>query len=316
MPRKTLSSLFALIACLALLLTACGPSKGETEATIATSVALTVEAQKPVDTPTPMITSTPVILTPATQATAGFVTSTPQTRPTLPPVSGGDAACMKATFVDETMPDGTIVKPGQQFTKTWKIRNDSSCTWNTSYKIVFWDGELMGGGYVYNFPQQALPGDIVPISLVLTAPQADGSYKSSWKLQTPGGSTFGVGYDSPIWADIVVSSDTNIDYGVTSVTYAVDRDPLAGCPANVFYTITATVSANGPVTVTVNWRKSDGTTENKQTLKFTEAGSQTVSMEWSLHLGAATNERWVQLFMVSPEEKDFGKATFHYTCGQ
>lgn len=316
MPRKKPYSLFAALACLTLLISACGPSQSETEATIATSVALTVQAQKPADTATPAITSTPLILTPATQATAGIVTSTPQARPTFPSNSGGDTACMKASFVDETMPDGTIVKPGQQFTKTWKIRNDSSCTWDTSYKIVFWDGELMGGGYVYNFPQQALPGDIVSVSLVLTAPLVDGSYKSSWKLQTPAGSTFGVGFDSPIWADIVVSSDTNLDYSITNVTYAVDRDPLAGCPANVFYTITATVSANGPLTATFNWRKSDGTTENKQTLKFTEAGSQTLDMEWSLHLGAATNERWVQLFMVSPDEQDFGKATFHYTCGQ
>lgn len=316
MPRKMLHGLFAVPACLALLLSACGPSQAENEATIATSVALTVQAQKPSDTATPAITSTPQILNPATQTPEGPTTSTPQARPTLPPNSGADAACMKAAFIDETLPDGTIVKPGQQFTKTWKIRNDSTCTWDTSYKIVFWDGELMGGGYVYNFPQQALPGDIVPISLVLTAPLEDGSYKSSWKLQTPAGSTFGVGYDSPIWADIVVSSDTDLKHSITSVTYAINRDPLTGCPANVFYTITATVSVNGPLTVVVNWRKSDGTTENKQTLKFTEAGSKPVSMEWSLHRGAATNERWVQLFSITPDEQDFGRATFTYACGQ
>jgi len=309
MPRKVIYSLLAL----ALLLTACGPSQAENEAAIATGVALTVEAQKPIETPTTSITATPLILTTTTPL---VVTGTAPARPTSPPNPGGEAACMKASLVDETVPDGTIIKPGVQFTKTWQIRNDSTCTWDTSYKIVFWDGDVMGGGYVYNFPQQALPGDTVSVPLVLTAPTTDGPYQSSWKLQTPGGTTFGVGYDSPFWADIVVSSSDDVKYGVTNVTYSVERNPLTGCPANVFYTIYATVSVNGPVTVTLNWRKSDGTTENKQTLKFTEAGSQTASMEWSLHLGAATNERWVQVFTVSPEEQDFGKATFHYTCGQ
>jgi len=315
MPRKAIHSLLALSVCLAFLLAACGPSAAENEATIATSVAQTVAAGQPVSTSTPaapVLTSTPLILT---SPTAGFVTSTPA-RPTLPPNTGGDAACMKASLVEETIPDGTIVKPGQQFTKTWTIRNDSTCVWDTSYKIVFWDGDVMGGGYVYNFPQQALPGDSVPVQLVLTAPTTDGNYQSEWKLQTPGGSTFGVGFDSPFWADIVVSSSDDVEYGVTSVTYSVERDPLTGCPANVFYTIYATISVNGPVSITYNWRKSDGTLENKQTLKFTEAGSKTVSMEWSLHLGAATNERWVQVFTLAPAEQDYGKATFHYTCGQ
>src|SRR5574339_442298 len=183
MPRKATYSLFALTACLAFLLSACGTSRAETEATIATSVAQTVEAQKPAITPTAAITSTPLILTPSTQPVA--VTGTAAARPTFPPSTGSDTACMKASLMDETVPDGTILKPGQQFTKTWKIRNDSTCTWDTNYKIVFWDGEVMGGGYVYNFPQQALPGDTVTVPLVLTAPTADGSYKSSWKLQTP-----------------------------------------------------------------------------------------------------------------------------------
>lgn len=221
---------------------------------------------------------------------------------------------MKASLIEETVPDGTIMKPGQQFTKTWRIRNDSTCTWNTSYKIVFWDGDVMGGGYVYNFPQQALPGDTVDVPLVLTAPSEDGTYRSSWKLQTPGGSTFGVGADSPFWVEILVSSSTDIEYGVTSVTYSVVRDPAAGCTTNVRYTINATISVNGPVTVIYNWRKSDGTQDVNRTIKFTEAGSRTVSIEWSLHLGAATNERWVQLFTRAPVEQDFGKATFTYNC--
>jgi hypothetical protein len=153
--------------------------------------------------------------------------------------------------------------------------------------------------------------------LILTAPTAEGTYQSFWKIQTPGGASFGVGYDEPFWVDIVVSTDTNYDYGITDVTYQIVRDPEFGCPANVWYYFSAVITVNGPVTVIYNFSKSDGTTENKKTLKFTEAGSKsTVTWSWSLHLGSATNERWIKLFTVAPTEQEFEPAFFHYTCGQ
>ncbi|MDA8114203.1 MAG: NBR1-Ig-like domain-containing protein [Acidithiobacillus sp.] len=307
--------LLSLLIALALLTSACGASAPPTSSaidTISTAVAMTVEAenaQQTQFTPTPAFTETPL------PAFPNAATPTARPKPTNPPpASANDLACMKASLIDQTIPDGTIKKPGEQFTEVWHIRNDSTCVWDTTYKIVFWDGDVMGGGYVYNFPQQALPGDTVAVPLVLTAPAQDGTYRSSWKLQTPGGASFGVGYDSPFWVDIVVSSSDKIDYGVTSVTYEVVRDPAAGCPANVFYTIYATISVNGPITIVYNWAKSDGTTENKKTLKFTEAGSQTVQMQWSLHLGSATNERWARIFTISPTQQDYDKATFLYDC--
>lgn len=311
MPLPIKYKLFALLLCLTLIASACGTANSS-EA-VATSVALTVQAQNAQQTessPIPVMTGTPI---PPTQPIGTVPTQQPI--PTFPPATGKDVDCAKASLVeDKTIPDGTIMKPGQEFTKIWRIQNTSTCVWDTNYKIVFWDGELMGGGYVYNFPQQALPGDVVDVPLVLTAPMADGNYQSFWKLQTPGGTTFGVGYDTAFWTDIVVSSSTKVDYGVTSVTYSVNRDPATGCPANVFYTIYATISVNGPVTITYNWRKSDGALENKKTIKFTEAGSKTVSMNWSIHFGSSTNERWAQLFTIAPTEQDFGKAPFTYDC--
>lgn len=305
--------LIAILFSLTLIASACGTSASNDD-TIATAVALTVQARDAQQTQVPPVlnisTPTQAIPTPAEIGP----TPTLQPKPTFPPASGKDADCAKASLVEETVPDGTILKPGQQFTKVWRIQNTSTCVWDTSYKIVFWDGDVMGGGYVYNFPQQALPGDIVDVPLVLTAPATDGSYKSYWKLQTPGGTTFGVGYDSPIWIDINVNSSTKVEYGVTSVTYEVDRNPATGCPANVFYTIYATITVNGPVSVTYNWRKSDGANEDKRTVKFTEAGSKTVSMVWSIHYGSTNNERWAQLFTIAPVEQDFGKAPFLYDC--
>ena len=304
--------LFALLLIFTILASACGTTNSSDA--VATHVALTVQAQsaqQKVTSPIPVLTGTPIQPT----LPSGTAPSPQPKPPTFPPATGKDLDCAKASLVeDKTIPDGTILKPGEQFIKIWRIQNTSNCVWDTNYKIVFWDGELMGGGYVYNFPQQALPGDIVDVPLVLTAPTTDGSYKSYWKLQTPGGTTFGVGYNAAFWADIVVSSSTKVDYGVTSVTYSIDRSPATGCPANVFFTIFATISVNGPVSVTYNWRKSDGALEDKKTIKFTAAGSKTVSMNWSIHYGSSTNDRWAQLFTVSPIEQDFGKAVFSYDC--
>ncbi len=310
---QTKHKIFAILASLALAVSACG-NANTNESAMSTAVAQTVEARDTQQAQVPptaaQAESTP---TPANLPTLA-PTSTLAPKPTLPAASGKDADCAKASLVEETVPDGTILKPGQQFTKVWRIQNASNCVWDTSYKIIFWDGDVMGGGYVYNFPQQALPGDIVDVPLVLTAPATDGNYKSYWKLQTPGGTTFGVGYDSPFWVDINVNSSTKVEYGVTGVTYEVVREPATGCPANVFYTIYATITVNGPVSVTYNWRKSDGATEDKRTVKFTESGSKTVSMVWSIHYGSTNNERWAQLFTVAPVQQDYGKATFLYDC--
>jgi hypothetical protein len=306
--------LFAILLSLTLLASACANANGDA---VSTAVALTVQARDtqqaaanpPTAAPT---TDAPISLSPIPPTAAQLPTLQP--KPTFPPATGKDADCAHASLVEESIPDGTIMTPNQQFTKVWHIQNTSNCVWDTTYKIVFWDGDLMGGGYVYNFPQQALPGDTVEVPLVLTAPATDGSYKSYWKLQTPGGTTFGVGYDSPIWVDIIVNSSSKVEYGVTSVTYEVVRSPATGCPANVRWTFYATISVNGPTRVIYNWRYSDGGEENKVTLKFTEAGSKTVSTVYSLHYGSNTGERWAQLFTVFPTEQDYGKATFLYDC--
>jgi hypothetical protein len=302
--------LFTLLFSFTMLVSACGTTNSAD--TVATSVALTVQAQNAQQTansPISVVTGTPI----PTQLSGP--TSTPLPRPTFAPPTGKDADCAKASLVeDKTIPDGTILKPGEPFTKIWRIQNTSTCVWDTNYKIVFWDGDVMGGAYVYNFPQQALPGDTVDIPLQLIAPAVDGEYKSYWKLQTPGGTSFGVGYDTPFWLDIVVSSSTKTDYGITSVTYTIERNPATGCPANVRWTIYATISVNGPVKVIYNWRYSDGGEENKVTLKFASAGSQTVSTLYTLHFGSNTGERWAQLFTTAPVPQDFGKATFLYDC--
>jgi hypothetical protein len=137
--------LLSLLLISSFLLGACG-SSADNASTIATSVALTVQAQ---DTSTPELPSA----TPADLVTVTALTASPAT-PTTAIASGSYADCMVASLVSENPPDGVIYKPGQTFLKTWHIQNNSTCAWNTSYKIIFWgSGNQMGSAYVYNFPQ-------------------------------------------------------------------------------------------------------------------------------------------------------------------
>ena len=101
-----------------------------------------------------------------------------------------------ASFVaDVTIPDGSYVAPGSTFTKTWRIRNNGTTTWNTNYKLVFSSGTQMSDQTYVNLPYNVQPGQTVDISVQMTAPKETGSYKSSWMLTNDNGGQFGVGAD-------------------------------------------------------------------------------------------------------------------------
>lgn len=312
-PKKyLLSTLLILI----LTLTACGADGSTEEATIQTAVALTVAAQP---TSTPLNTETP--------SAPVIPTKTPfqQETPTLPSAglptqqqgSNQKFECAKASIQSETIVDGTIFKPGEVFTKTWNITNTSTCVWDTNYKIIFWDGDILGGGYVYNLPQATGPGQTVPISLVLTTPDTDGTYKSEWKLQTSDGINFGVGqYSAAFYTEIVVSSSATPNFGITAVDLYVTRDPLFGCePANMTYTATATFTTNGPVEFEFRWLQQDGNNSGPQFVKINSATQQTFTRIWKLGRTAAQNSnRWFQIVVLSPVYKEYPKVGFEFYC--
>ena len=51
-----------------------------------------------------------------------------------------------AEFIEDvTVPDGTVLSPGEHFRKVWRLRNTGTCTWNRSYKVVSSGMFHMGG---------------------------------------------------------------------------------------------------------------------------------------------------------------------------
>jgi hypothetical protein len=313
------SKLIFTILTTSLLVTSCGANNAtetvqETNR-IETAVAATVSAQNAaqvVNTSTPaapVATQTPLKFSPT------FVQLTAPSSPT-PTTNAPKSKCASASLVSETIPDGTIYKPGAQFTKTWEIKNTSPCTWDTTYKIVFFDGDMLGGATYYNLPQIVGPGQTFPLSLVLTAPKDDASYTSKWKLETPDGIKFGVGeYSAPFYTTIAVSAAANPNYGVTAVDFNMVRDPAVGCPANVTYTLYATVATSGPVELTYFWKQSDGNDSNPKTIKIKSATTTTFKREWKLHIATNTGIRWIAFVQVSPESREYPHQTFLKDCG-
>lgn len=123
---------------------------------------------------------------------------------TAPPPS----ACDRAQFIaDVTVPDGTQFNPGAVFTKTWRLKNVGTCTWTTSYMLVFDSGDKMGGPDAVNLPKAVAPGQTVDLTLTLTAPSSAGSYRGFWKFQNASGIRFGIGADGTKswWVDIKVA---------------------------------------------------------------------------------------------------------------
>ena len=179
MKRNRKVNFLSILMLFALLLTSCGGADTESD-TIATAVAMTVsaqEAEKAQATVTPEPTESDPTSAPETTPTVQTAsTFSPPTAPG-PVGSGSGNQCQAlASLVGETIPDGTIMEPGETFMKTWRLKNTGTCTWNSSYKIVYWSGDLMGGALEYPLPGMVVPGEEVEIPLSLTAPTSNGNF--------------------------------------------------------------------------------------------------------------------------------------------
>ncbi len=128
-----------------------------------------------------------------------------------PTSSQPPASCDRAQFVsDVTVPDGTTFAPGATFNKTWRMKNVGTCTWSTSYTLVFDTGEKMGGPDSVNLPKSVAPGQTVDVTVSLKAPNSAGTFRGYWKFANASGVRFGIGVDGSKswWVEIKTSGPT------------------------------------------------------------------------------------------------------------
>ena len=156
------------------------PGRIQTQAVATFSIGLT---QTALAQPTATYT-----LTPSPSPTA---TPTPTASPTFAQIVLPTSSCYVLSFMtDVTIPDNTKLKPGEQFTKTWRVKNSGTCDWEEGFQVKNVSGNALGGK-TYTLAKAIEPGKQVDISIEMTAPTSAGAYTGNWRMATDSGSFFG-----------------------------------------------------------------------------------------------------------------------------
>ncbi len=130
-------------------------------------------------TSTPFPTLTPVGITETALST------TPEPSPTSNP-------CFNLLYIqDVTIPDGTRLKPGERFTKTWLVQNIGGCAWRPGFTFQHVGGDSMRGSPITL--TEAIPtGAKREISVELVVPSGiNGVIESAWQMADDTGVFFG-----------------------------------------------------------------------------------------------------------------------------
>ena len=157
------------------------------------------------------LTSTPGLPLP----TATIGTSLTATNTATSGGSVSPSRCDAAQFLaDVTYPDGSFVSRNNTFVKIWRIKNIGTCSWTTSYALVFTSGDSMSGPSAVTLAGTVNPGQYIEVPVTFTAPGKDGNYRGYWKLRNASGVLFGIGElaDTAFWVDIKVTGPSFVAY--------------------------------------------------------------------------------------------------------
>lgn len=122
---------------------------------------------------------------------------------------------LNATFVRDTVVDGTIMPPNHVFEQSWVLRNEGPTAWPAGCSVKYVGGDYMGH-VDSNHPAEIAklvsasesivcydslaPGQEFAFTVLLRTPSRPGKFVSYWRLSTPEGLKFG----HRLWCDVVV----------------------------------------------------------------------------------------------------------------
>jgi hypothetical protein len=158
--------------------------------TVVAEFTLTAAAFTPTPLPTEIPTETATPEPPTATPTIAYATD-----PTQIALGTPGELCDNFSFdlasVDVTIPDGTVLTPGQDFVKTWKIKNTGICSWGDGYGLIY-------AGYADKMSGEPAPlgtlvevGQEIDVSVNFKAPSAVGEYTSAWQMANAKGIPFG-----------------------------------------------------------------------------------------------------------------------------
>jgi uncharacterized protein YkwD len=208
--------------------------------------------------PTATATSTPTGLSPSPSPTSTVgvspgVSPTPTAlTPSTTPVSTAECIDKAGFFGDVTVPDNTLFPKDTKFTKTWRFRNEGTCTWGDGYQLVFANGHIMSGPPSSPLPRAA-PGDVIDVSVNLQSPSEGGTYAGDWEFQNASGKRFGVNSHGEDMFWVIIKVDWGPGIGPTAtpppVTCAYERN--TAYEAQLLELINSARVANGLAALTL-----------------------------------------------------------------
>lgn len=157
-------------------------------------------------------TPTAFYLAPAGDAAAALVAQPAEPTAAMTPTRDAQAEPARPTptppctpgllyLEDLSIPDGTLVVPGEALDKRWLVENNGSCNWDREYSLQLIAGPNLGAP-----DEQALfparSGARATVRILFTAPQEPGVYRSAWQAADKDGVLFG----DPIYIEIVVET--------------------------------------------------------------------------------------------------------------
>lgn len=205
--------LIPLLVC-ALFLAACGsattPEPTPDVAAVRTSAASTVVSQftltaaafTPTLQPPPTETSAPEATATATAPAVAQATNAEGT-----PIDLRDKYSWDPLTVDVNIPDNTVMTPGQDFTKTWLIKNIGLGAWGDGYKLVYSYANPVGetmSGVAQPLTAAVATGQEVQVSVNFKAPDLPGTYTVYWTMQNPEGIAFQGNDNKVLYVQIIV----------------------------------------------------------------------------------------------------------------
>ena len=172
----------------------------------------------PTNTPPPSVTPPPLVTSAAATAGASPIAGATGALPTLSfnttpnttqavgftpigtsvaPVNTavlGDSCNNSVYIADVTYPDNSVIKPGTNFEKIWRVQNTGTCLWDDGYKLVFIAGDRALDPVSFEFTDSAdfvSGGETADLGVDLTAPEQEGTYSATWRMQSDNGVYFG-----------------------------------------------------------------------------------------------------------------------------
>lgn len=139
------------------------------------------------------LTETVLVFPTASPTLTSLPTFTPVPSSETPPAPEPQAnTCYNLIWLkDVTIPDGTNLKAGERFTKTWLVQNNGRCAWAPGFEFKHVGGDSMRGQTV-RLVDPIPVGAKREISVELVVPSGvSGLVQSSWRMADSNGVFFG-----------------------------------------------------------------------------------------------------------------------------